>query len=147
MAIEFVLDTDIVLHYTRENSPVAAQVELDYGLLNSSFRPLVCAVTLGEMLSFAKQFNQDRIDKLASILSGFLVIDINRKEVLTAYSEIHRFAKSGTNIGQNDLWVAATAMAMNATVLTTDRDLLRLPKGTVKIVQVNSKTGVKERSI
>ncbi len=147
MATDYVLDTNIVLHYTRTNSPVSIQVEKDYNLLASPFRPMVCAVTVGEMLAFAKQFGEARREKLEAILGEFLVIDVNREDVLAKYAELHQYSKGGVNVEQNDLWVAAAANATNAVVLTTDRDLLRLPPGTVKVIQVNAKTGVTEESL
>lgn len=144
MSADYVLDTNIVLHFTRSGSPVANQIEVDYQLLQSAFKPIVSVVTIGELLAFAQAFQANRVSKLETILKEFLVVDLNRKEILDAYASIHKYCKSGTNISHNDLWIAATAMAMDATIITTDQDLLRLPAGTVKLIQVNSKTGVTE---
>jgi len=135
---------------------VAAQVEADYGLRVARFRPMICAVTIGEIQAFAQQWQTERLKLLDHVLAELLVIDINREDVFEAYSHLHKFARDGKelstkglrgkNMGHNDLWIAAAACAVDATVLTTDFDLLRLPEGTVKVIQVNAKTGVTESS-
>lgn len=152
---DFVLDTNIVLHYTRKNSPVAAQVEKDYGIRAARFRPMICAVTLGEMRAFGQAWPADRIKKLEAIVEELLIVEIHRDDVLTEYAKLHKFSADGKelaeegargrNISHNDLWIAAAANAVGATVRTTDRDLLRLPPGSVRVIRVNSKTGVTEQ--
>lgn len=154
---DFVLDTNIVLHYTRKNSPVAAQVEADYGIRAALFRPMICAVTLGEMRAFAQGWPAKRVESLEAILEELLVIDIHRDDVLSEYAKLHKFSadgkelaekgERGRNISHNDLWIAAAANAIGATVLTTDLDLVRLPSGSVRVIQVNSKTGVTEQQV
>gem|GEM_PF-257495 len=162
---DFVLDTNIVLHYSRKNSPVAAQVEADYGIRAARFRPMICAVTLGEMRAFAQGWPADRVESLEAILDEsleaildeLLVIDIHRDDVLSEYARLHKFSADGKelaekgargrNISHNDLWIAAAANAVDATVLTTDADLIRLPSSSVRVIQVNSKTGVTEQKV
>lgn len=154
---DFVLDTNIVLHYTRKNSPVAAQVEADYGIRAARFRPMICAVTLGEMRAFAQGWPAERVESLEAILEELLVIDIHRDDVLSEYAKLHKFSADGKelaekgsrgrNISHNDLWIAAAANAIGGTVLTTDPDLPRLPSGSVRVIQVNAKTGVTEQKV
>jgi predicted nucleic acid-binding protein len=154
---DFVLDTNIVLHFSRRNSPVAAQVEADYAIRAAPFRPMICAVTLGEMRAFAQGWPPGRGEQLEAILEELFVVEIHRDDVLDEYAKLHKFSAEGKeladkgsrgrNISHNDLWIAAAANAVGATVLTTDADLLRLPSGTVKLIQVNSKTGVTEQQV
>ena len=153
----FVLDTNIVLHYTRINSSVAKQVEDDYGIRGSRLRPMVCVVTLGEIRAFAQGWPKSRVDALEVVLSEMLVIDIGRDDVLAEYARLHKFSKDGKdlapkgekgkNISHNDLWIAAAAKAVGASVLTTDADLLRLPAGTVGVVKVNAQSGITEETV
>jgi len=51
-------------------------------------------------------------------------VDVNREPVLQAYARLDaRLHAVGRRMGQqNDLWIAATAVATNATLLTTDLD-------------------------
>jgi len=50
-------------------------------------------------------------------------VDISSERVLTNYAGIDTFQKkNGLNIGQNDVWIAATAQATDACLVTTDKD-------------------------
>ena len=43
--------------------------------------------------------------------------------IAEAYAELEVYTQSqGAKLGQNDLWIAATAKVTGATLLTTDRD-------------------------
>ena len=43
---------------------------------------------------------------------------------------------SARNMGKNDLWIAATAHALNATLLTTDKDFSHLDDVFCKVVVI-----------
>ncbi len=145
-----------MLHFTRTRSTVADQVEADYGVQSSRFRPMICTVTLGEIRAFSREWPAARMKVLNEILAELYVIDISRDDVIDEYSNLHKYSQGaselaekgakGKNIGHNDLWIAAAANAVDAVVLTTDRDFLRLPEGTVRLIQVNSQTGITEKT-
>ena len=87
--------------------------------------PLVSSVTEGELRSLALQFAwgadkrrdlQDRLDRLA-------ILPLDFPGVMEAYARIdHASRRMGRRMGKNDLWIAATAHATNARLLTTDQD-------------------------
>lgn len=62
----------------------------------------------------------------------FLIIDINTKDIINRYAEIDAFSQgrlnrrksnfTARNMGKNDIWIAATASVLDATLLTTDND-------------------------
>ena len=52
MPAPFLLDTTVLLHWTR-NSPQAQAIDANFQLSSSVMRPLVCEVSLGEMLAFS----------------------------------------------------------------------------------------------
>lgn len=70
------------------------------------------------------------------MLSKIPIIDINNKEIFNAYANIDTWtqgkgdnAPDGTpplkpaqKMTKNDLWIAATAHAIGATLLSTDKD-------------------------
>src|SRR5882672_648421 len=49
----YLLDTGVMLHATRENSPVAKAIDAQFGLRASRFRPAIREVTVGELLAFS----------------------------------------------------------------------------------------------
>ena len=89
------MDTNVVLHWTREGSPVAAEIERQFQIASSPFRPLICEVTLGEMLAFARGrgWGAKRMEKWADVERRLTVVPIGRHIIYEAYAELHTDAK------------------------------------------------------
>ena len=52
-----------------------------------------------------------------------VVVPIDARPVLDRFAELHSWTKSiGRALGHNDLWIAATAAATNAHLITADAD-------------------------
>lgn len=119
------LDTNILIHLARGG--IAAQrLEAAYALASRRLTPFVSVVTVGELLSFAQRngWGGGKLAALERMIAHLVVVDIGRDPVLRAYAQFDAaLTKAGTRMGQqNDLWIAATAAATGAVVLTTDRD-------------------------
>jgi tRNA(fMet)-specific endonuclease VapC len=125
----FLLDTSVVVHYLRGNQ-VAQRVEAEFNLLHRTERPLVSVVSVGELLALSKKltWGRSRSERLLELLRELVVVDINSGPILEAYAEISYATESaGLRMGQqNDLWIAATAKATQAHLITTDKDFDRL---------------------
>lgn len=127
----FLLDTSIVLHLVR-NKDLGKRISAQFALADTIHRPLISVVTVGEIWSLADQFNFGSVkrDFLARVLETLVILDINDQSIFEAYVEVDRAcrkAKGGARIlSKNDLWIAATAKAANAVLLTTDKDFLVL---------------------
>jgi tRNA(fMet)-specific endonuclease VapC len=120
----YLLDTNVVIELIRAN-PLGQFVDEQYGLRAALNRSMICVVTVGEMLSLARQFEwgQTKRDELRLVLDEIVWLDINHPDILDAYAEIdHASRQQGRNLGKNDAWIAATAKVTGATLLTTDRD-------------------------
>ncbi len=51
-----------------------------------------------------------------------VIVDI-QTAIIDKYAEIHSYlVESGKNVGDNDVWIAATAAAASALLITTDKD-------------------------
>ncbi len=60
---------------------------------------------------------------LESLFRELIVVNIDSRPVLELYAEIHAWTRSiGRTLGHNDLWIAATAAATGAHLITTDGD-------------------------
>jgi tRNA(fMet)-specific endonuclease VapC len=78
-------------------------------------------------------------------LNEFVIIDVagNDDNLLNAYAEIDAFSLqrhpkrklkgSAKPMGKNDMWIAATAFATNATLLTADGKFMHLDKEFINI--------------
>jgi len=131
------LDTNILIHLVRGNA-IAQQVKNYVGSVNEP-QLFVSVVNIAEAESLVVQWKwpSDKIERLKKLITSFIAIDIeqNNSELLDAYVNIDAFSQGKTpapngqplnnssrNMGKNDLWIAATAYAMNAELLTTDGD-------------------------
>ena len=112
-------------------------------------RPLICEVSIGEMLAFSKSRNwglqkqqrfKDIVDKQT------VIVRISDPRVLDAYADLSTLAQSsGWSLfhGKNDLWVGAAARATDSHLLTMDTDFLPLRNVAGWAVTVlDDKTGV-----
>lgn len=118
-----VLDTNVVLQLVRGNE-FGRALDAAFRLQARPIRPILSIVSVGELLAFAKRraWGADRIDKLNQNIKQFVVFDINRA-IIEHYAAIHTFlVGSGRTVGDNDVWIAATAAATSARLITTDKD-------------------------
>lgn len=119
------LDTNVLIHLTR-GGVASERLESRYGLSSRSLAPWISVVTVGELLAFAERNNwgKRRVEALRQMISNLVIVDIRGEAVLQAYATVDTHMKrSGTRMNeQNDVWIAATAAATGAVLLTTDRD-------------------------
>lgn len=120
-----VLDTSIVIHLAR-GGVAAERLESRFEFHSRSLTPLISAVTVGELFAFAQrnEWGGRKRESLEQLISNLVVLDIRRPGVLRSYAALDTHLKrSGTPMGQqNDVWIAATAAASGAVLVTADRD-------------------------
>ncbi len=142
-----VLDTNILVHYLKKSMLVQ---EIQSYLLDNEYVSVLSAVTKAELLAIAEKnmWGEQRKTDLNLLFDQFIYIDIqyNNNELLMAYATIdaysqgkisspngHLLNNTSRNMGKNDLWIAATAYAMNAMLLTTDGDFDHLDKSFINL--------------
>jgi tRNA(fMet)-specific endonuclease VapC len=119
-----VLDTSILVHVARNNK-LGQKINAQYDLANRAVRPLISVVTTGELFALARKWSwgEEKVEKLKSIIRDLTVVDIRPQVVIDRYAEIDAYSEQiGRSLGNNDAWIAATAAAAPAWLLTTDRD-------------------------
>jgi predicted nucleic acid-binding protein len=110
------------------------QIEQKYRLLAnaSNARSLICIVSLGEVRSLAIRWawGATKLRALEDVLDQFVAIPLEFPGVVESYALIDNFCRTkGFALGKNDLWIAATARATGARLLTTDKDFDALDPG------------------
>jgi len=142
----FILDTNILMAFFKAES-LYTKVTEDNNLNDDDVIVMISSITKGEILSIAFQnkWGDRRVAKLIELLNEIFIIDINGNDekLLNAYAEIDAFslqrhptkrvAGTAKRMGKNDLWIAATAFACNATLLTADRDFLHLNEAFIQV--------------
>ena len=143
----YLLDTNIVLHATRENSPVSAAVDTQFQLRTSPFRPTICEVTIAELWAFAEVWGEKRKELLKRTIENLLVVPISDSRIHHRWAELYSFARSkGMAIqhDHNDVWIAAVAHVTGLTLLSSDVAAFLPLRGTpwVDVVVLDPKTGI-----
>ena len=144
--VPYLLDTNVVLFATRQNSPAAATIEQQFGLKASPFRPAVCEVTVAELLAFAESWGAARRKLLDEVIAEMLVLPIGRHAIHAEWARLRSYAKTkGLAIQQdhNDMWIAATAKVAGMTVISSDAAAF-LPlrdQGQLAVEVIDPKTG------
>lgn len=150
----FILDTGLLLGFCRK-SPFALKAHEEYHLGDPQITVVTSIVCKGEILSLQKGRNwkDKKRDLLQDILSNIPVIDINNEKILNAYADIDNWTQGKGNnapdgapplkparkMQKNDLWLAATAHVMQATLLSTDKDFKPLNNIWFDFVYVDTK--------
>ena len=139
----YLLDTDILLLLLRGQG-LGTAIDLKFQLTEQPFKPLISVVSVGESLAFAGRMGWSRrkIAALRRLLANFVWVDANRLDVLHAYAEIATSWRCKEQIPQNDMWIAATASATGATLLTTEPRFTRLSEDLLICKLVNIKDGM-----
>jgi predicted nucleic acid-binding protein len=118
------LDTNIFVHLIRDDA-TGQWLKRDRRLLLVQERPMYSVVVEGEVRFLGHQWGwgADRLERMQFLLGYFERLPIEVSQVIEAYAAIDAFGVArGIRMGKNDLWIAATAHAVGAQVLTTDRD-------------------------
>ena len=144
--VPYLLDTNVVLFATRQNSPAAAAIEQQFALKASPFRPAICEVTVAELLAVAESWGAERRKLLDEVVGEMLVLPIGRPEIHAQWAKLKSYAKgNGLAIQQdhNDIWIAATAKVAGLTVISSDAAAF-LPlrdRGQLAVEVIDPKTG------
>lgn len=146
----YLLDTSIVLHATRQGSKVSSAIDSQFFLRTSRFKPAICEVSVGELYAFTRSQKWGELRKalLQKQIDNALVIPISYPGIHLRWAEMSSSLRAaGEQVGQNDIWIAATASVASLTLLSTDRDFLRVRRVCELDVRVlHDKTGVEVTS-
>ena len=153
----YVLDTGIVLGLLRA-APYAQHV-LDtfhpFAAPNLAIQSITTVAEL-EALGFRRNWGKTKLDKLDELVRKIPQQDINHPAIIRQYVEIDAYRQNGHPdkllpqgesafaMGDNDIWIAATATALNATLLTTDKDFQRLDGVFLPVVYIDPKAFPKQ---
>jgi predicted nucleic acid-binding protein len=122
------LDTNVLVHAARR-TVMGMQILRDFDLLTRPVTPLISYVTLAELRVLGRLWNwgKRKLQFIETVRMNLTIVPIERARILNAYVDIDAHAQAnGRKLGKNDVWIAATALAAEAYLLTTDQDFLPL---------------------
>jgi tRNA(fMet)-specific endonuclease VapC len=121
----YLLDTNAVSDLMHDYSIVQSRAAACQGTLQTS------VIVRGEiefgLLRLAPGARRSRLEAKAALLFGLIPITPVTVDAALEYARIRQAVQSaGTNLSDNDLWIAATAMATAAILVTRDQDFGRV---------------------
>lgn len=129
--MDYLLDTNILLLLM--SSPSFEQHFQEHYLLPGNTLA-ISTVVVGEMkgIALVRHWGEKRLHLMQRRLDSLLVVPIHQRDIHNRYAEIFAYSQgklpdrplgyTARNMGQNDLWMAASASVTDATLLTTDKD-------------------------
>lgn len=132
------IDTNVLVHWIRQDS-TGKHLLAKYHLDQRVERPLLPTIVEGEILGLAKcwAWGEKKLESLSRLLSELVRVEAGLPEVVEAYAELYFEAHSkGRSHGENDLWIAASARATGAVLLTCDTDFKWLSPKFVRVEYV-----------
>ena len=118
------LDTNALIQISRDNE-VGRRIQQRLSLSERREKPLISIVTVGEGLALARKWGWGpaKVSALREMYRQLVVVDVSQGDIVERYAEISAHAEAkGRSLGDNDRWIAATAQATSAWLVTTDKD-------------------------
>lgn len=126
MRLKYLLDTNICIYIAKKKSAALMKKFEDLALGEIG----MSVITFGELLYGANKSHSPKQahDKLVEIVTLIPALPLNDK-VSDHYGEIRAFLeKKGKPIGNNDLWIASHARALNIILVTNNmKEFDRVP--------------------
>lgn len=147
--MKYVLDTSILVLIVK-NSKIKEYFEKHF-LQDTNTVLLLSSVSLGELNAIIQKNNwgNQKIKHLNQLLQNLEIASIENQEtflnygIIDAYSQNKLNGKSlpknltARNMGKNDLWIAATTMSNQATLITADKDFEHLNEAFFKVERLD----------
>ena len=125
--MDYLLDTNIISYVVEERASVTRRLSR----MSPAYRLYASTITEGELLFGVENAPPSRRPRLsadiAEALADLTVVAVDRTAA-AAYAVIrHNLTSRGRIIPDNDLWIAAVAMANDYTLVSHDEGFTRIP--------------------
>ncbi|MCC6765748.1 MAG: type II toxin-antitoxin system VapC family toxin [Deltaproteobacteria bacterium] len=124
----FLLDSNAFSDLMRKN----ARIEARLAALGPNAQVVICPIVRGEILYGIARLPHGRrrenlANQAASLFATIACAPVPA-DAADAYARIKLLRqRQGLSLDENDLWIAATASALGATLVTRDRDFTAMP--------------------
>lgn len=146
----FIIDTNILVGIIR-GSEYASYVIKKFDLFNPENICVISIVSHAEINSFAlkRNWGKEKVKVMNDLLNKIPYVKIDSYILINAFAEIDSYnlgkhphkklpvGMSARNIPDNDIWIAATAYSLNATLISTDKHFEHLNGSFIDFVYVD----------
>ena len=124
----FLFDANAVSDFMDQHPQLAGRM----ANMSAADSVVICPIVRGEVLYGVERLpagrRRDELDRAVREVLRKLPCEPMDASVGDAFAKTKRACEQrGTPLAENDLWIAATAIALDATVVTRDSDLWRIP--------------------
>jgi len=128
----YLFDTNMISDLMRNQEKVRER----YSSIQSTDRVFTSAIVFGEVYFGLRRLPQGKRREVlflqAEAVFANLVIQPISKEIAGVFAEVKCACEQvGIGVENNDCWIAATARSLQATLVSRDTDMLRVPGLTV----------------
>lgn len=146
--MRYVLDTNILLFYIRGGN-TCEYIERNFAPFDANNEAIISVVTVAEIMVLASVNNwgSTKMKLLQRLINGVTIVEVRYQNLINYYLEIEQYnrnihpdkRRSGSHVkmGKNDIWIAATAIATNAKLLTADIDFSHLDNALVDVFVIS----------
>ena len=130
--MNYLYDTNILAFIIKQDPAIE---KLEKGIAEDSGNLKIISIVAKaeiETLAVLFKWGDQKREQLKNLLDQFLIIPIDSQQIVAAYVELDTYSQgkhsnkssglTARNMGKNDLWIAATAMVTDSTLLTSDKD-------------------------
>ncbi len=130
--MNYLYDTNILAFIIKQDPAIE---KLEKGIAEDSGNLRIISIVAKaeiETLAVLFKWGDQKREQLKNLLDQFLIIPIDSQQIVAAYVELDTYSQgkhsnkssglTARNMGKNDLWIAATAMVTDSTLLTSDKD-------------------------
>jgi tRNA(fMet)-specific endonuclease VapC len=122
--MRFMLDTNIVSAIVREPRGRVLERLLEVGEENA----FISIITHGEIWYGVKKNGSEELSRKVSAVTRRLSVAPLNLPTEQRYAEVRLALRQGKNIGPNDLWIAAHALALDVILVTNnEKEFSRVP--------------------
>jgi tRNA(fMet)-specific endonuclease VapC len=122
--MRYMLDTNIVSAIVRDPRGKVLERLLDVGEENA----FISVITHGEIWYGVRKNGSDELSRKVSAVTRRLYVAPLQMPSDQRYAEVRLALRQGQNIGPNDLWIAAHALALDAVLVTNNEsEFSRVP--------------------
>ncbi len=144
MSQSYLLDTSVLLNLIR-GKQLGESIDRAFGLRAAFYRHAVSIVTHAELQTLAQrhQWGDKKLEALRLALHELVTVNVDSSAIIEAYVRIEESCRNAIGgekkMGQNDMWIAATALYTGLPLITTDKDFDHLGQ-VIKIHWVDPKS-------
>jgi tRNA(fMet)-specific endonuclease VapC len=150
----YLFDTSVLLALLR-GKQLGNYLNQTFRLSEVINRPIISIVSHGEIWALAQRnsWGDRKVAALKEMLDDLVTLDLSDPAIIKNYVAVDQknvsHPSGSRSLSDNDKWIAATAAAAEALLLTTDKDFLHLHPDVCRVqyVDASSKLGPPEETI